>query len=227
MKEFLKREEKEIEKIQLFLEREESFQPRKEDIFKVFTQDIKDIKIVILGMDPYPQEGVATGRAFEVVAESWQSKNINSSLRNILKLLYKTYINSEEYDIKKVREGIEDGSFPIMPPQELFDNLEKQGVLWLNTALTVETKKPGSHIKVWKGFSERLIKYIDENGNDIIFFLWGGKAKGFSTYITNNRYIYHNHPAIAGNIRNEKDFLNGTSFKETMGMINWLGKKEG
>ena len=67
------------------------YTPDKNDIFKALQMDLKEKKVLLLGMDPYPQEGVATGLAFEVKANSWNDKQVNTSLKNMLKLIYKTY----------------------------------------------------------------------------------------------------------------------------------------
>ena len=70
--------------------------PPASNIFKIFQKDLANCKVVILGQDPYPQLGVATGRAFEVGNIScWKQLKQNASLRNILKLLYKNHLGSQ------------------------------------------------------------------------------------------------------------------------------------
>ena len=58
-----------------------------------------------------------------------------------------------------------------------FIDLAKQGILFLNSALTVESKKPGSHLKLWEPFTNYIIDYISKNSENIIFVLWGNYAK--------------------------------------------------
>jgi uracil-DNA glycosylase len=198
------------------------YTPDKNDIFKALQMDLKEKKVLLLGMDPYPQEGVATGLAFEVKANSWNDKQVNTSLKNMLKLIYKTYYK-ELLGIEELRIKINSGEFPILPPNRLFESLSRNGVLFLNTALTTRVGKPGAHIDVWKNFVVDLIKYIDESNKGIIYLLWGSKAEKYRRYIKNGRVITHNHPAICGKLENPNDFLNGKSFEYTKNMINWLG----
>ena len=199
-----------------------NYTPTKENIFKVFKKDLNKVKVVLLAMDPYPQNGVATGRAFEVEKNSWMDKGVNTSLKNVVKLIYKTYIG-EIPTIDKLRIEISDKKFEILPPNELFKSWESQGVLLLNTALTVEIGNSGSHIKLWENFTEKLIEFIEKKNNNVIFLLWGTKAIKYKKYIKNSQIIEHNHPAICGNLKNPKDFLNGESFEKTRDLIQWTG----
>ena len=200
-----------------------NYTPAKKDIFKVFRDDLNKVKVVLLAMDPYPQEGVATGLAFEVEKDSWMDKGVNTSLKNMVKLIYKTY-TGEIPAIDRLRGEIKDKTFDILPPNELFKSWELQGVLLLNTALTVEVGKSGSHIKLWGNFIEKLIGFIEGKNNNIIFLLWGAKAAKYKKYIEKSQIIEHNHPAICGNLKNPKDFLNGESFEKTRDLIHWTGK---
>ena len=200
-----------------------NYTPAKKDIFKVFRDDLSKVKVVLLAMDPYPQEGVATGLAFEVEKDSWMDKGVNTSLKNMVKLIYKTY-TGEIPAIDRLRGEIKDKTFDILPPNELFKSWESQGVLLLNTALTVEIGNSGSHIKLWENFTEKLIGFIEGKNNNIIFLLWGAKAAKYKKYIEKSQTIEHNHPAICGNLKNPKDFLNGESFEKTRDLIHWTGK---
>jgi uracil-DNA glycosylase len=202
-----------------------NYTPAREDIFKVFRGDLSRIRVVLLAMDPYPQRGVATGLAFEVEKDSWMDKGVNTSLKNMVKLIYKTYIG-EIPAIDRLREEIKDKTFDILPPNELFKSWESQGVLLLNTALTVEIGNSGSHIKLWGNFTEKLMGFIEEKNNNLIFLLWGAKAGKYKRYIERSQIIEHNHPAICGNLKNPKDFLNGESFEKTRDIIDWTGKRD-
>ena len=73
----------------------------------------------------------------------------------------------------------------------------KQGVLLLNTALTVEKGLAGSHTKYWKKFTEGVLKTIAENRPDCIFMLWGGHAKAYKPLIKNCNVLEFVHPAYA------------------------------
>lgn len=199
----------------------ENYTPSFPNIFKALQMDLKKNKVLLLGMDPYPQEGVATGLAFQVNLNSWENKLVNSSLKNIVKLLYKTY-NGEVQNIEFIRDKITNNEFPLLPPNELFEKWQDEGVLLLNSALTTRIGVPGSHIKYWKNFIVKLIKFIDEKNPNLIWLLWGGKAQSFEKYIKYGKIIKHNHPAICGNLNNPKDFLNGSSFIETKHLISWI-----
>lgn len=136
-----------------------SYQPKKDNIFKVFEKPMKDIKVVILGQDPYPTPGDAIGLSF-VNGRG----NTPVSLRNIYKeIVDSTTSSNEDIDINKWQE---------------------QGVFLLNTALTVETGKAGSHLKYWEDFTKRTISLIAEK-QPCIWVLWGMKAQKFIPYIHN------------------------------------------
>ena len=212
----------ELEKI-LEVTTNEPYTPSRENIFKALSFDLYQNRVVLLGMDPYPQAGVATGLAFEVESASWDNKQVNASLKNILKLIYKTYYG-ELLTLADLRKKINSGEFPILTPDKLFKYLSSNGVMFLNTALTTRVGQPGSHIMVWRNFIIDLIRYIDEKNIDLTYLLWGGKAQNYEKYIRNGEIIKHNHPAICGKLDNPNDFLNGVSFELTKNRVNWLGK---
>jgi len=183
--------------------------------------DLAGVKVIILGQDPYPQEGIATGRAFEVSGlMSWQDKIKQTSLRNILRAVYLAY-NGKNISLSQIREEIKNDAFEILPPHLLFDSLEKQGVLLLNTTFTCECSKPSSHIKIWEDFSNRLFGYISENAGNALWFLWGGFARTYEKYAKGKSYVC-NHPMLAGTSA-ELDFLKCKCFSETLALINWKG----
>lgn len=198
------------------------FTPEKDKIFKAFKSKISNRKVCLIGKDPYFQKGVATGLAFEVKKESWSDPEVNTSLKNMLKLIYKTYMG-ELKDINEIRTEIERGNFEILPPNKLFDSWEKQGVLLINAALTTIVGQAGEHHTFWNKFTHELIQYISIRNNSVIYFLWGKDAEIFEKDILSGDIIKHNHPAICGNLANEKDFLNGNSFRNTAHIINWTG----
>lgn len=133
-----------------------SFQPSAENIFKVFRMPLKDVKVVLIGQDPYSVPGDAVGLSFIN-----GTNKVPPSLRNI----YKEILNST---------GL----------QGNINNWEQQGVFLLNSALTVETGKPGSHLSYWRKFTENVIRYISYN-NPCIWLLWGRAAQSFKSHITN------------------------------------------
>lgn len=199
--------------------------PKNEYIFKALRSSISSRKVCILSNEPYSQGEIATGLAFEVKNTSWVNHEINISLKNILKLLYKTYTGKME-DIEKIRKEICHNEFNILPPNELFKSWEKQGVLLLNSSLTTIAEKVGEHNKFWHPFTRDLMEYISAKNENIVYLLWGKDAEQFEKNILNGEVIKSNHPAKGGHSEGEKDFLKGDFFEKTKDMINWLGIKE-
>jgi len=199
--------------------------PKNEYIFKALRSSISSRKVCILSNEPYSQGEIATGLAFEVKNTSWVNHEINISLKNILKLLYKTY-NGKMEDIEKIRKEISHNEFNILPPNELFKSWEKQGVLLLNSSLTAIEEKTGEHNKFWHPFTRDLMEYISAKNENIVYLLWGKDAEQFEKNILNGEIIKSNHPAKGGHSEGEKDFLKGDFFEKTKDMINWLGIKE-
>ena len=199
--------------------------PKNEYIFKALRSSISSRKVCILSNEPYSQGEIATGLAFEVKNTSWVNHEINISLKNILKLLYKTY-NGKMEDIEKIRKEISHNEFNILPPNELFKSWEKQGVLLLNSSLTAIEEKTGEHNKFWHPFTRDLMEYISKKNENIVYLLWGKDAEQFEKNILNGEIIKSNHPAKGGHSEGEKDFLKGDFFEKTKDIINWLGIKE-
>lgn len=150
--------------------------PRKELIFNAFNHfNINELKLVILGQDPYPNPEYPNGLAFSVN----DGIKLPGSLRNIFKKLKEEELISE------------------IPKSGNLEYLAKQGVLLLNTALTVETGNAGSHVKLWKKYTDNIIKYINDNLSDVVFLLMGGKAKVKKKFIDldKHRIVAIPHPS--------------------------------
>lgn len=201
------------------------YTPKSSNVLKFLKVPLSKTKVVILGQDPYPQQGVATGRAFEVgTLQSWNNKFSNISLKNIIRSIYYAYNNKFlKYSMIKDEIG---KTFLVKPPSELFIEWEKQGVLLLNTSFTCEIGKSNSHQEYWSTFTNYLLKYISKANTDIVWFLWGNNAKAIVTDIDIKNKIESMHPMMCYNRpEREADFLFGkrNAFKETMDLINWLG----
>ena len=147
-----------------------SYQPKYEKIFKVFEMPVQDIKLVILGQDPYPIPGSATGIAYAVP----ENNSMPVILRNIEKEVYST----EGIRVMNDDNDIVDKSWKTL------NHWIEQGVFLFNIALTVETGNAGSHMIFWKKFTERVISYISEH-KPCIWMLWGKQALNFSPKIIN------------------------------------------
>ena len=141
--------------------------PLKKDVFNAFRLSYKDIKVVILGQDPYHGEGEAHGYAFSCLKTP-----IPPSLKNIYK---------ELYDDLHIQKDITNGDLTPWV---------KQGVMLLNTCLTVEKDKPNSHKNLgWHTFTDEVIKKLNEREDPIVFILWGNNAREKKKYITNNNHL--------------------------------------
>ena len=138
-----------------------SYQPLKEDIFRVFEMPVNKIKVVILGQDPCSTPGDAIGLAFATRAE----RKLPTSLRNIQMEIAEEHLGDLNYIL-------------TYPEWKTLDHWRKQGVFLLNTALTVETGKAGSHIKYWEEFTKKVIQYISVQ-NPCLWLLWGAKVQKF------------------------------------------------
>ena len=196
--------------------------PKNEYIFKALRSSISSRKICILSNEPYSQGETATGLALEMPIPSWDNHEINVPLKNILKLLYKTYEGTME-DIDKIRKEISYNKFNVLPPDKLFKSWEKQGVLLLNSSLTTVAEKAGEHNKFWYPFTKDLLEYISMKNKNIIYMLWGKTAEQFEKNILNGEVLKSNHPSTVGHLGNEKNFLEGNFFEKTKDIINWLG----
>ena len=138
--------------------------PKQTEVFNAFRYtDYDNVKVVILGQDPYHGPNQAEGLSFSVSDEVLKPP----SLQNIFKEL--------ESDLK----------IPF-PEHNSLKNWAKQGVLLLNAVLTVEEHKPTSHKdKGWEIFTDNIIKIINEKKTPVVFILWGAYARAKKELITN------------------------------------------
>lgn len=150
--------------------------PEKKHVFEAFNQcSLADVKVVLLGQDPYHDLGQAHGLSFSVL----EGVKHPPSLKNIFKEL--------ETDV----------GFMVPDSGNLF-HWAKQGVLLLNATLTVEAHKAGSHQKKgWEKFTDAVIKKISEDCENVVFLLWGGYAqkKGKKIDATKHWILTSGHPS--------------------------------
>lgn len=201
------------------------FTPSAVNVLRFLSVPLVSGKIVILGQDPYPQPGVATGRAFEVgTLQSWSQPFQNISLKNILRALFKAY-TGKIILYNQLKEKIY-SDFPILPPGKLFEHWEGQGVLLLNTSFTCEPGKPGSHQKFWEKFTSQLLHFIAEKAPHITWFIWGNHAAKAINNIRLQKVISTMHPMMCYNLPGRSsDFLFGeiNCFKPFISEIDWTG----
>ena len=201
------------------------FTPSAEKTLRFFELPLHSVKVVILGQDPYPQVGAATGRAFEVGnLKSWNEPFRNISLKNILRALFKVY-SGKILKYSELKEKF-DNEFPVLSPTKLFKHWENQGALLLNTAFTCEPGKPASHSKVWKEFSFELLTFINNNSDNLTWILWGNHALEATKDLEIKNTIISQHPMMCYERPERKnDFLFGNinCFEQLKNEIDWTG----
>ncbi len=198
-----------FKRLRSFLKKEYSTKicyPKKEEIFNALKYtNYEDVKVVILGQDPYHGENEAHGFCFSVRSTVKRPPSLN----NILKELYD--------DLKIVRKENELTSWA------------EQGVLLLNSVLTVVKDTPLSHRGIgWEEFTDSIIKKINEKDSTVVYILWGSYARSKKYLITNPKHyvIESAHPSpLSAN----KGFFGSKPFSRTneiliknnMKPINW------
>lgn len=182
--------------------------PQKEEIFEAFHRTaFEDVKVVILGQDPYHGEGQAHGLSFSVR----QGRAIPPSLNNIF---------------KELRADL---NLPLPSSGDL-TRWAEQGVFLLNATLTVEAHKAGSHQgKGWEQFTDHVIGLLSDQRKDLVFLLWGGFAKKKAKLIDASKHyvLTSGHPsplsANRGYWFGNKHFSQTNEYLKSSGKspINW------
>jgi len=128
----------------------------------------EDTRVLLLGQDPYHGEGQAHGLAFSVNPDI----KIPPSLVNIYK------------ELKTDIEGFE------IPSHGFLEGWAKQGVMLLNTSLTVRSGEANSHSKIgWSIFTDRIIELLDKREKPVVFLLWGGNARAKAALIKGKQHL--------------------------------------
>lgn len=155
----------------------QSILPKQSDVFRAFHEcNYDDCKVVIIGSDPYPQRNIANGLAFSNNADN---KNISPSLQVLLKASGST--------------------------DKTLESWCKQGILLLNTALSVVEGKPSSHLLLWRPFIKSFLKNLSEWETGMIYILLGKDAQGLRLFINTqlNDILEENHPAYYARLKQE------------------------
>ena len=142
--------------------------PIPKNIFRAFKKtSFSNLKVVIVGQDPYHGRGQANGLSFAVNND----QIIPPSLKNIF--------NEVENDLK-IRTNT----------KKNLESWADQGVLMLNSSLSVKSGKPNSHQNLgWNKFTDKILKHISGNKNNVVFFLWGNFAKQKKQLIDKNKHL--------------------------------------
>jgi len=178
--------------------------PPKNKIFNAFSLcKYNELKVVILGQDPYHNPNQAQGLAFSTPKEIQNPP----SMQNILKEIYDDIGSSQ----------CTDGDLTPWA---------KQGILLINTILTVEHNQPKSHHKLgWEIFTDNIIKHISDNFEGIVFLLWGSPAIAKTKLIDKNKHyiLTAPHPSPLSAYRG---FFGSKHFSQTNKILKSLGKDE-
>ncbi len=179
--------------------------PKPKNVFHAFEKTpFEKVKVILLGQDPYHQPGQAHGLAFSVP----DGVTLPPSLRNIYK---------EIEDDLKIKKDMRKGNL---------ESWAEQGVFLLNSVLTVEHGKAGSHAgKGWELFTDYVIKTLSEKKEGLVFLLWGNYAKKKENLIHPKKHLVlkTSHPSpLSANY----GFFGSRHFSKTNDFLKKHGKKE-
>lgn len=185
------------------------FTPPIRDIFRAFEEcPYNDLKIVIVGQDPYPHLGIADGIAFSCSKTGKLQPSLKYILNEVNKTIYSGKDLSNDVDLKR---------------------WSNQGMLLLNTALTTEVGKIGKHYDLWNHFVACLFDYLNHNKKDLVYIYMGKKAQEWAEFVDDsNHKIFTSHPASAA-YNGQKEWDSGNAFlkaqhiiaESTGYIINW------
>lgn len=179
-------------------------EPPMPDVFNAFKVSPETVRAVILGQDPTPQAGKATGLAFSL------NPDVNpSEVPSVFNML-----------VELKWEG-----FPVgLSNGDLTPWLD-QGVLLLNSALTVRQGRANSHKAIWAKFTKSLVDYLNEACDPTAWLLWGNKAKNFAHYIDQTKHLIKAgaHPRFTTGFYGRNYFQCANEFLQSKkrGQIDW------
>lgn len=154
--------------------------PIRENVFKAFKlTPLQDVKVVILGQDPY--------HGCKVKASQIENRSIVTPEANGLAFSVNKNVAIPP-SLKNVFKALE-GDLGIINTNPNLVKWSEQGVLLLNTALTVEMDSPGSHIGQWQPFMKRVFFRLNKLEGPVVFLLWGAKAQSYKKYIDSRHVI--------------------------------------
>lgn len=195
------------QKLMQFLDEEyknETIYPPREQLFTCFEVcPLQNVKVVLLGQDPYHQPNQAHGLCFSVA----KGVPIPRSLKNI----YKELQSDLGYDI---------------PSHGCLLDWAKQGVFMMNAVMSVRDSHAGSHQKKgWETFSDHVIRELNAQDQGIVFLLWGNWAQKKADLITNpsHRILMSAHPSP---LSASRGFFGSRPFSQTNAALKELGREE-
>ena len=154
------------------------FTPPLKQVFRAFEEcPYDELKVVIIGQDPYPTLGVADGISFSCSNTNKLQPSLKFILQEVDRTVYGNRAVSEDLDLKR---------------------WSNQGILMLNTALTVEVGKIGSHYDIWKPFTAYLLDWLNNYNPGLVYVYMGKKAEEWSELTSDNNHKFTvKHPASA------------------------------
>lgn len=154
------------------------FTPPLKQVFRAFEEcPEKDLKIVMIGQDPYPHMGVADGIAFSCGLTMKPQPSLKNMFEAIEKTVHQEFPTYQDPDLKR---------------------WANQGILMLNSALTTQMDKVGTHYHIWQDFIIYVLDMLSLTNSGLIFMLFGAKAQELESVIGQNHYILKaSHPASA------------------------------
>jgi uracil-DNA glycosylase len=166
--------------------------PEQKNIFRAFRETpLRDVRVIIMGIDPYPDAAYATGIAFSVPA----GIKLPVTLEHIFRAMEKNYYAGLDLSNKEDRTG--DLTY-----------LTKQGVMLTNVALTVEERQSRTHLEIWKPFTQYFVSALQSIKRNLIWCSWGEDPRAIiSTEVNifeNNHFVLHEeHPVAAARQKRE------------------------
>jgi len=195
-------------KLKTLSESDKRFTPPLKQVFRAFEEcPYNQLKVVFIGQDPYPKLGVADGISFSCSNTGALQPSLRYILDEINRTVYNNHPGSLDVDLKR---------------------WSNQGILMLNTALTVEVGKIGSHYDIWKPFTAYLLDTLNNYDTGLVYVYMGKKAEEWSELTNDNNYKFVvKHPASAaysGNKWDCMDVFNKISkivYQDTGTIIKW------
>lgn len=193
-----------IYKLKTEAENDRRFTPPVKELFRAFEEcPYDDLKVIMIGQDPYPQLGVADGISFSCS----KTMKLQPSLRYIFKDLSPSQYDSMNPDLKR---------------------WSNQGVLMLNTAFTVQINKIGTHYAMWKPITHHILQSINREFKDIPTVLLGKKAEEWQIRLDKQKIYKVAHPASAaykGGVWKSDGVFNKVNEElraQNKGQITWM-----
>jgi uracil-DNA glycosylase len=197
-----------LSKLYILSAKDKRFTPPLKQVFRAFEECPYDkLQVVIIGQDPYPTLGVADGISFSCSNTNKLQPSLKFILQEVDRTVYGNHVISEDLDLKR---------------------WSNQGILMLNTALTVEVGKIGSHYDIWKPFTAYVLDLLNNYNPGLVYVYMGKKAEEWSELTGDNNHKFTvKHPASAaynGSKWDSNDIFNKVSAiveKNTGNQIIW------